>query len=62
MKRRIIKAANKGWAIKGIYGLYTGWWFLRKDAIYHHTKALGKSWKECRKKGDVAVKVLVSEI
>lgn len=33
----------------GVYGLYTGWWFLRKDAIAAHKKELGKSWDYCKK-------------
>lgn len=51
---------QKGWAITGIYGLYTGWWFTRKEAIDKHTTALGKTWPTCKKKGDKAVKVKVT--
>lgn len=48
---------QKGWAIVGPYGLYVGWWLKRYEAIGHHKNALGRSWKECLKKGDRAVKV-----
>lgn len=48
---------QKGWAICGVYGLYTGWWFTRKNAIHQHCEETGKTWKECRKRGDRAVKV-----
>ncbi len=48
---------QKGWAIVGNYGLYTGWWFTRKEAIADHCQTLGKTWQECRRKNDRAVKV-----
>jgi hypothetical protein len=51
---------QKGWAIIGVHGLYTGWWFLRKDAIDAHKKALGKSWDYCKKKGDRAVMIEIA--
>jgi hypothetical protein len=48
---------QKGWAIIGSYGLYTGWWFTRSEAIKYHCRALGKTWHYCKKKGDRAVKI-----
>lgn len=51
-----------GWAIQGEFGLYTGWWLTRKEAIQTHTGDVGKSWKECRKKGDRVVKILIYPI
>jgi hypothetical protein len=51
---------TKGWAIAGTRGLYTGWWLTRKEAIRFHYEALGKTWAQCRAKGDRAVKVEIS--
>lgn len=48
---------QKGWAITGIYGLYSGWNFTRKDAITTHCCALGRTWAYCRKTGDKCVKI-----
>jgi len=50
------------WAITGIFGLYTGTWLCRKDAIQQHCKDTGKNWKYCREKGDRAVKVRMSAV
>jgi len=47
------------WAITGNYGLYVGVWFNRFDAITHHADSLGKSWKQCYRRGDRAIKVNV---
>ena len=47
------------WAITGKFGLYLGTWFKRYDAIVAHSDALGKSWKECYRDGDRAIKVRV---
>ncbi len=48
------------WAIHGKYGFYIGTWLTKHDAIQAHCEDLGKSWKYCKKKGDRAVKVLIS--
>ena len=53
---------NMGWAIKGKNGFYVGWWLTRSEAIVQHCKDLGKTWQECRRKGDRAVKVRIVEI
>jgi hypothetical protein len=53
---------QKGWAIIGIHGFYTGWWHVRKDAISTHCKELGRNWAYCRKKGDKAVKIEIKEL
>jgi hypothetical protein len=53
---------QKGWAIYGEHGLYTGWEFTRTEAIQNHCKALGKDWRYCRRKGDRAVKVEITII
>ena len=50
---------EKGWAITGTFGLYCGWWFRRKDAIFWHCKNLGQTWEECKKKGDRVIKVTI---
>jgi len=50
---------RKGWAIVGVHGLYTGWWFTRHQAIIHHCNDLGISWTYARKKGDRAIKVKI---
>lgn len=51
-----------GWAIKGIQGLYTGWWFTRRKAIYAHTEELSQTWASCRRQGDYVIKVMIKEI
>lgn len=57
--------AEKMWAIvsdnKNI-GIYSGTWTTRKSAIYYHCKDVGKSWEQCKKDGDRAIKVLVVPI
>jgi hypothetical protein len=53
---------EQGWAIKGIYGFYTGWCITRKEAIEYHCKALGYTWEQCKKKGDSAVKIIIQEV
>lgn len=66
MRRRVL--IEKGWAIVGPSGLYTGWWLSRKDAIKAHVrdKLLGSNydpervhdaWALCKKDGDRAVRV-----
>ena len=50
------------WAITGKFGLYTGTWFIRHDAIVAHADALGRSWKQCYRKGDRAIKVNVTPV
>lgn len=44
------------------HGLYSGMWFTRKDAIREHIRDKGKSWRECKRSGDRAVKVNVTII
>ena len=48
------------WAIVGVHGLYEGQWQRRRDAIQTHTRDLGKTWDECRNKGDRAIKVTIT--
>jgi hypothetical protein len=48
------------WAIFGEYGFYIGTWQSKQDAIREHCNDLGKSWEQCKKKGDRAIKVIVS--
>ena len=48
------------WAIVGVYGLYCGTWLRRKDAIDQHCRDKGATWRDCRKRGDRAVRVVVS--
>jgi hypothetical protein len=48
------------WAITGKYGMYYGSTYrLKKEAQNVHAKRSGKSWKECQKLGDKAIKVKV---
>jgi len=51
------------WAIIGCYGLYTGTWLTKKDAIRNHCVAkrlgLDDKWKDCEKAGDKVIKVEV---
>ena len=48
------------WAIVGVHGLYAGQWPRRRDAIQTHPRDLGKTWDECRNKGDSAIKVTIT--
>lgn len=53
------------WAIAGVWDdgkpfLYTGTWLTRKDAIAAHVAAKGRTWKQCRKDDDRAVKVTLT--
>ena len=41
------------------YGFYNGWWLLRRDTIEAHCAALGKTWNQCKKEGDKAVKIQI---
>lgn len=60
------------WAIYGECGLYTGQHQTRKEAVSEHLEMLyGKlmpgteeieAWKECRARGDRAVKVRISVV
>ncbi len=47
------------WAITGKYGLYIGTWYRRIEAITARSDAIGKSWKNCYRDGDRAIKVKV---
>lgn len=40
-------------------GLYTGQWLTRAHAIADHTSEKGKTWGECRRDGDRAVKATI---
>jgi hypothetical protein len=40
-------------------GLYTGQWLTRANAIADHTAEKGKTWRECRRDGDRAVKATI---
>lgn len=44
------------WFITGRYGLYYGGWRTRAQAIEDHCEALGRTWQECRRNGDRAIK------
>ena len=48
------------WVIAGNYGLYVGSWLRRRDAIRDHCENLGKTWKECRTKGDYVTKARIT--
>ena len=52
--------SEKGWAIASKYGLYTDWAFTRKDAISRHCGDLDKTWAQCKKDGDYAVKIIIT--
>lgn len=54
------KRYSTAWVIVGVYGLYSGSWGLRREAIEVHCKELGKTWRQCRRKGDRVVKAVVS--
>jgi len=54
--------AEKGWAITGTYGLHTGWWQTRSEAIHEHCRGKSNTWSYCRSKGDRAVPVLITPI
>ena len=48
--------SEKVWIIVGVHGAYIGSWLTRRDAIMDHTQALGRSWAECKDKGDRTVR------
>lgn len=51
------------WAIRSKnFGLYYGTFPTRKEAIAHHIRWRGKNWDVCRKYGDTAVKVELTEL
>lgn len=60
-------ATENGWMIAGRFGLYTGWWFTRREAIEAHVAGkvicgcrgdpVKAIWKNCQKEGDYAVRV-----
>ena len=41
-------------------GLYIGQWLTRACAIAAHTSENGKTWRECRRDGDRAVKATIT--
>lgn len=69
---------ERGWAIVGKHGFYTGWWLMRRDAIAHHIASfedvgpyINRSYLNEKQKaawhrrvgaGDRAVKVEITEI
>ena len=54
-------AYRKWWrGHKHEFGLYTGTWQTRKDAISAHTAGKGKDWRYCVRNGDRAVKVIMT--
>ena len=62
MKIKIRDWEEYGWAILSEFGLYTGWWFTRSEAIKSHTKALGRTWRQCKNNGDKAIKIIIYPI
>ena len=51
------------WAIYNPdFGFFVGTQLTKKDAISAHTLDLGINWEECRKGGDIAIRVLISPI
>ena len=55
-----VKFRVNGWVIIGVHGLYVGWHYTRKDMINQHCSDLGRTWKQCRAKGDRCIKVTLS--
>lgn len=54
---------EKMWAIwNKDFGFYVGTRFNRKAMIAEHTNDIRKSWEDCKKDGDRAVRVLISPI
>ena len=65
------KASETRWVIVGECGLYVGQWQTRKAAISAHAsdflwghfptkRQIADQWKECRKRGDKAVKATIT--
>lgn len=65
---------EKGWAIVGTAGLYTGWWLTRREAICGHligfkggnaartqglTAEQKRQWALRKKRGDRVVRVTI---
>jgi hypothetical protein len=48
---------ERGWAIVGECGLYTGWWFSRQEAIDAFCLEVGETWQQRKKAVDRAVKI-----
>ena len=55
-----MKKTEKMWAIAGRFGLYAGVFFTRGAAVDLHCSGVGKTWAQCKRDGDYAVKVTVS--
>lgn len=59
------KTVSKFWAIHGPFGFYTGTYLTRRAAIRDHVICLmgpvdiPRGWRELKRNGDRAVKVLV---
>ncbi len=58
---------EKVWVIVGKHGLYFGTWATRGEAIDAHVRALygdpnsySEAWRQCRARGDRAVRATVS--
>jgi hypothetical protein len=66
---------ERGWAIVGTSGLYTGWWQTRAEAITGyligysggnaaHSEGISgehrKEWERCKRRGDRCVKVKIT--
>ena len=61
------------WAIHGAHGLYVGTWQTKSAAIADHANAkyvipcdkyptIQAAWRECKRKGDKAVKVKITYV
>ncbi len=59
-----MKKSATMWAIEGQWGnrplLYCGTYLTRRDAIRDFCDNIGKTWAECRKSGNRAVKVTLT--
>lgn len=55
---------EKMWAIKHTMGwdaFYYGTYCTRREAIKEHAQAVGGTWKQAYRRGDRAVRVVVSD-
>jgi hypothetical protein len=53
---------ERGFAIKGVHGLYVGWNYHRGCMVSEHCNAKGKTWKQCKKNGDKVIKIEIREL
>ena len=62
MKARKRIRPEEMWAVSGVFGLYTGIFYDARRTKNAHVQDTGKTWKQCKDKGDKRTRVLVTEL